>query len=185
MNFRSKRTGVKASIFVSYRRIDSGGVAGRIYDHLDSLFKGEVFMDVEDIKPGRDFQEEIIGRIRNCKVVLVLIGSTWWGDVDGRIRLGNHDDYVTLEVKAALETGCTLIPVLIGEVGMPTREELPAELNALASRHAVRLRRDNFKQDIEPLVASLCDYLGVVPKTAYEKFLESFPYSSGSGSMRR
>jgi len=123
---------------------------------LDSLFNGDVFMDVEDIKPGRDFQEEIIGRIRNCNVVLVLIGSTWWGDVGGKIKLGDHDDYVTLEVKAALETGRAVVPVLIGEVAMPTREELPAELNALASRHAVRLRRDSFKHDLSVRIPRSC-----------------------------
>jgi len=172
-------TRMNSEIFISYRRLDSDAVAGRIYDQLDSVFMGQVFMDVEAIKPGRDFHEEIIDRVRNCKVVLVLIGSRWRGKIDGRTRLGDLNDYVTLEVKAALETGCAVIPVLIGEVAMPTREELPAQLQAFAQRHAVRLRQDNFTRDMEPLVSSLYEYLGIVPKTPYEKFLESVPFSFG------
>ncbi len=40
-------------IFISYRRDDSGGRAGRLYDHLIAHFgQGQVFMDVDTIRPG-------------------------------------------------------------------------------------------------------------------------------------
>ena len=40
-------------IFISYRRDDSAAQAGRLYDRLEGHFgQGQVFMDVDAIKPG-------------------------------------------------------------------------------------------------------------------------------------
>ena len=40
-------------IFIAYRRDDSQGFAGRIYDHLAGHFGPEsVFRDINDIEPG-------------------------------------------------------------------------------------------------------------------------------------
>jgi hypothetical protein len=48
------------AIFVSYRRSDSQGEAGRLFDDLVKHF-GEymVFMDVAGIEAGRDFRKAI------------------------------------------------------------------------------------------------------------------------------
>ena len=49
-----------AKIFLSYRRQDSAGVAGRIYDRLRAHFGPDsVFMDVDYVPFGVDFQEHI------------------------------------------------------------------------------------------------------------------------------
>ncbi len=48
------------TIFISYRREESAGHAGRIYDHLRERFgRDRVFMDVTAIEPGVDFVETI------------------------------------------------------------------------------------------------------------------------------
>lgn len=44
-------------IFISYRRSDSQGITGRIYDRLVEKFgERSVFQDVDDIPPGVDFR---------------------------------------------------------------------------------------------------------------------------------
>ena len=56
-------------VFISYRREDSGGYAGRIYDRLASrLNRKNVFIDVDDIEPGFDFVEVLAeaGRRLRC-----------------------------------------------------------------------------------------------------------------------
>jgi hypothetical protein len=53
----------RGGIFVSYRRQDSAHLAGRLYDRLADRFgEGQVFMDVDTIKLGVDFAEEITPR---------------------------------------------------------------------------------------------------------------------------
>jgi hypothetical protein len=47
-------------IVISYRRNDSATSAGRIYDRLEGRFgQGQVFMDVDAIKPGLNFVEVV------------------------------------------------------------------------------------------------------------------------------
>ena len=41
-----------ARIFICYRREDSSGHAGRLYDRLGARFGDEVFMDIDAIGPG-------------------------------------------------------------------------------------------------------------------------------------
>ncbi len=47
-------------IVISFRRNDSATSAGRIYDRLVVHFgQGQVFMDVDTIRPGLDFVEVV------------------------------------------------------------------------------------------------------------------------------
>jgi len=48
--------GMPGGVFISYRREDSGGFAGRIYDRLAHRVGHEsVFFDVHNIPPSLDF----------------------------------------------------------------------------------------------------------------------------------
>src|SRR5689334_8256872 len=63
-------------VFISYRRDESTGYAGRIHERLARLYGTDcVFMDVDDIDPGTDFIATIESRISSCDVLLVLIGN--------------------------------------------------------------------------------------------------------------
>src|SRR6202000_2366919 len=65
-------------IFISYRRAESGHVAGRLADRLvDHFGAGRVFIDVEAIDPGADFAEVIERAVDSCAVLLAVIGPTW------------------------------------------------------------------------------------------------------------
>ena len=65
-------------IFISYRRNDSATSAGRIYDHLINQFgHGQVFMDVDTIKPGLDFVEVVQEAVGSCDALVAVIGKEW------------------------------------------------------------------------------------------------------------
>jgi molecular chaperone DnaK len=143
-------------VFISYRRSDTGHVAGRISDRLvDRLGEQFVFMDVDSIEPGLDFVESIVAAIDNCSVLLILIGPQWLTATDtaGVRRLDDPDDPVRVEIETGLLRQIRVIPVLIDDTRMPLRAELPAEIADLARRNAARLRHDTFRRDVSQLVS--------------------------------
>jgi hypothetical protein len=92
-------------VFISYRRHDCAGHAGRLYDHLVERFGDDgVFMDIDAIEPGADFGERIENAIDMCSVLIALIGDQWLdiADSGGRRRLDNPSDLVRLEIGGAL-----------------------------------------------------------------------------------
>ncbi|HEY4720350.1 MAG TPA: TIR domain-containing protein [Anaerolineae bacterium] len=49
-----------SGIFISYRREDSSGYAGRLYERLSRRFgRDRIFMDIATIEPGVDFVKDI------------------------------------------------------------------------------------------------------------------------------
>ena len=144
-----------ARIFLSYRRDDSAGFAGRLADAMEAEFgAGSVFRDVDDIRPGEDFIHAIETPLQQVGVVLVMIGPRWL-DADGLRRLDHADDFVRQEIQAALESGKPLIPLLVGGASMPAEADLPAAIAGLSRRQAVVLSDSNWRGDVERLAASL------------------------------
>ncbi|HMK42344.1 MAG TPA: toll/interleukin-1 receptor domain-containing protein [Methyloceanibacter sp.] len=145
-------------IFINYRRDDAPGVAGRLYDHLARSFShGEIFIDVDAIKPGLDFVKQLDAQVSQCDVLLAIIGPHWLNAVDdkGRRRLEGDHDYVRIEIASALKRDIPVIPVLIDGASMPSEAELPEDLASLARRHALELRHTRFASDAEAIVAAL------------------------------
>jgi hypothetical protein len=102
-------------VFMSYRREDAAGHAGRLYDSLTSrLDVADVFMDVGDIEPGVDFTDAIAHAVEKTDVMLALIGPRWATaeTSEGRRRLDNPDDYVVAEIGEALERDVRVIPAI-------------------------------------------------------------------------
>jgi hypothetical protein len=67
-------------IFISYRRDDSAGMAGRIYDRLEARFGRENrFMDIDAMPLGVDFREHLHSAVGQCDVLLAVIGRNWFG----------------------------------------------------------------------------------------------------------
>jgi hypothetical protein len=146
---------VSGRVFVSYRRQDSSGSAGRIYDRLAERFgDDQVFMDVDAIKPGEDFRKVITQKVSTCQVLLAIIGPRWLDQEQwGQRRLEAPDDILRLEIAAALERGIRVIPILVEGAVMPKREELPDDLASLAGRNASTLRHESFHSDADRLLA--------------------------------
>ena len=123
------------NIFISYRRGDSEGYAVRIFDRLQDHFGiDRVFMDVTDISVRENFKDAIDQAISSCRVVILIIGPRWESITDemGRNRLDDPHDFVRVEVQAALDHDVLIVPVLVHRGKMPTSEDLPYDLRALA-----------------------------------------------------
>ena len=145
-------------IFISYRRNDSGGRAGRLYDRLiDRFGQGQVFMDVDTIRPGLDFVEVVQEAVASCDALIAVIGDEWLGasDDNGRRRLENPEDLVRLEIATALERDIRVIPVLVQGAQMPVATDLPEGLEALARRNSVEVSDTSFRTDIDQLIKAL------------------------------
>jgi hypothetical protein len=141
-------------IFISYRRDDSRGYAGRLQGDLSRRYSDEhVFRDVE-IPPGADFGEYITGLVDKCNVVLAIIGPGWLDarDREGERRIDKPDDWVRLEIERALaRDGVEVIPVLVDGARLPPREELPESLLALRRRNAFELSDRRWDYDVAQL----------------------------------
>lgn len=146
-------------IFISYRRDDSAGYAGRLYDLLAARFGAKnVFMDIDTIPPGKDFRKVITDEVGKCDVVLVLIGKQWLGIVDaqGHRRLDDPQDWVRVEIATALaKPGVWVIPVLVHNARMPGAHELPEELKELVWRNAIELSDSRFQHDTKKLIQAI------------------------------
>lgn len=153
-------------IFLSYRRADSAGHAGRLYDALLARCpEFELFMDVESTDYGLDFTQVLAGELERCHIVIVLIGLQWAHATDrqGRRRLDSPSDYVRQEVEAVLQRGIRVVPVLVQGAEMPSAEDLPESLGPLTLRHAIELSDKRWQYDVEQLVSALRRSLDTEP----------------------
>jgi TIR domain len=146
-----------AKIFISYRRRETAGHAGRLYDKLSEHFGAErVFMDLT-MEPGVDFADTINEAVGECGALVVLIGDEWLTvtDASGRRRIDDPADVHRLEIEAALDRKVLLIPALVQDAEMPTADDLPDPLDPLVRRHAVELSDQRWDYDVGRLIAVL------------------------------
>jgi hypothetical protein len=144
-------------IFLCYRREDTSGHAGRLADRLCTRFgRDAVFRDLDSIGPGQDFTAAIPEAVGTCDAVVAVIGRNWLlAGPDGRRRLDDPDDFVRVELAAALERGVQLIPVLVDRAEMPTSQSLPPPLTPLARRNALELSESRWDHDVQRLIDEL------------------------------
>jgi hypothetical protein len=152
------------AIFISYRRDDSEGEAGRLFDDLVRAYGDDsVFMDVSGIEPGLDFRKAIDANVASCGVLLAMIGPTWATvkDSAGNLRLNNADDFVRLEIASALKRGVAVIPVLVHGAKMPPLDALPDDLKDLRYRNSVEVTHARWNSDVALLTTALKNYVSV------------------------
>ena len=160
---------MKHSIFISYRRDDAEGEAGRLYDDLVRAYGNDaVFMDVAGIAPGLDFRKAIDDNVAGCGVFLAIIGSQWATitGTDGRRRLDDDNDFVRLEIASALARNIAVIPVLVHDARMPHPEQLPDNIKDFAYRNSVEISHARWNSDVQLLIDALKQY--VTTSTATE-----------------
>ncbi len=165
-------------IFISYRREETAYPAGWLYDRLAGHFGGgQVFKDVDSIQLGDDFVEVITRAVGSCDVLVALIGGEWLSvtDAHGRRRLDDPDDFVRLEIEAALSRGVRVIPVLVDGARMPPADELPDSLAALVRRQALELSPARFDFDTSRLLKVLDRTLAEVRATRPHPVLRPAP----------
>jgi len=164
---------MNGKLFINYRREDTAPYAGRLYDRLTAHFgEGQVFIDIDQIEPGEDFVEAISRKVGTCDVAIVAIGPSWLRatDASGKRRLDDEEDFVRMEIVAALQRKIRVIPVLVGGARMPGKHDLPEALAPLSRRNAIELSETRFHADVNRLIEAIEKALVVVEEKA-----EQFP----------
>jgi TIR domain len=141
-------------IFINYRRDDTGAVAGRLADSLNSYFGGgRVFRDIDGIETGADFEDVLQRTARDAGAMIVLIGPHWLkaADAKGTARLHDPEDWVAREIAAALASKIPLYPVLVESAVMPRPEELPEVLRPLVRHNAMSIGDQRWQIDVSRL----------------------------------
>lgn len=148
-------------MFVSYRRGDTAGHAGRLFDRLCERFgKSRVFMDLDSIAPGADFARSLDEAVGSCDIFLAVIGMDWLDTTGtgGQPRLHSPGDFVRLELRTALNRDVRVVPVLVCGASLPSEGDLPEDCRGLVHRQAFELRDGRWQADTN----ALCDALSNV-----------------------
>ncbi len=154
------RTSATGKFFISYRRDDSAGHAGRVHDRLEREFGRDLlFMDVDAIPLGADFLKTISDEVAKCDVLLAVIGPGWVDarDDEGKRRLNNKKDFVRVEIATALKRDIPVIPILLEGTPVPKVGQLPQDLKGLVTRNAIGVRHASFRSDMDRLISFLRD----------------------------
>jgi TIR domain len=146
-------------IFISYRRGNESSFAGRLYDNLRLHYGADqVFIDVDNIEFGVDFTKVIDQKLAQCRVLLVIVGKDWTSVAgsDGRPRLEDPNDFVRIEVQAALSRDdVRVIPIFVNGAKAPSASELPATLASLTRRNGLTISHEAFHSDFNRLRRAL------------------------------
>lgn len=143
-------------IFISYRRSDSSGYTGRIYDRLSSFFgSSHVFMDVDTISPGEDFSRMIQSSISSCDIMLAVIGKNWSGDGPKPAKIFSPTDFVRIEIECAIENHVRIIPILVNGARMPLSSDVPEIIIPFLGQNAVELSDTRWNHDMQKLIDSI------------------------------
>ena len=147
---------LETKLFICYRRDDVADFVGRLSDRLESAFGHDAILKDVDIVPlGSDYRVFLGRTIKNCGTMIVVIGKDW------HVKAGSAEalsDPVRAEIELALNLGLRVFPVLVQGAHMPSSEELPQSIRALAFINAAVIRSDpDFKQDVTRLINQIAD----------------------------
>jgi TIR domain-containing protein len=148
-----------AGVFLSYRRNDAGGWAGRLRDHL-ALRYGEdrVWQDVDDLTVGSDYLPQILKNIAAADAVLIVIGPHWLDEQqDGKTRLATPKDVLRTEIVHALKRKTGVIPTLVGGATIPNAKDLPRSVAPLVKRNGIAIIDADWARSMELLFERLQD----------------------------
>jgi hypothetical protein len=150
-------------IFISYRRHDASGHAGRLFDRLKERYGGaNVFIDVAGIGAGADFIEAIESGVAACDALVAVIGREWLtcADEQGLRRIDDPHNFVRLEIATALRRSIPVVAVLVDGAALPRAEALPDVLKGLSRARAVTLDTARWYSGVESLITALETALG-------------------------
>jgi len=141
-----------ADVFLSYRRSDAEGWAGRLSHSLRAELGDAIFRDIESIPAGADYASVIAEQLKSCAVLLALIGPRWRD-----ARLEDPEDLLRHEIASALraQKKILVIPVLVGGAKMPSVDDLPDDIKLLAGRQHYELTERRWIDDCRKLATTL------------------------------
>src|SRR5271163_2734438 len=149
---------MSGGVFICYRREETAFAARAIHDRVvQRLERENVFLDVDNIDLGVDWFNVLTERVGACDALVAVIGRNWVSsaDKDGLRRIDDPDDFVRIEIEAALHRNVRVIPVLVDGAAMPKAGELPESLKGLARRQGTEVSPARFEADVEKLTRAL------------------------------
>ena len=142
-------------LFISYRRADTTGEAGRLAESLEKLLGTAcAFRDADDIRPGEDFAAVLQRELAGSEALVVLIGKHWLAELQARLDRPDPD-FVRLEIATALRLGKRVIPVLLNGAVLPAADALPEDLRRLVRHQALNLRDEAWAGDCDRLADAI------------------------------
>lgn len=150
-----------AKFFISYRRRDAQYQAHKLHETLSSFVanpREDIFIDVDNIPFGRDFVAHLDAKVRDCEVLLAVIGPQWLDLRDsstGMRLLDDPNDFVRIEIESALERDIPVVPVLLDGVSVPRASDLPKSLQPLVRRNGIPVQLMTFEADVARLMRGL------------------------------
>jgi hypothetical protein len=152
---------LRGGIFISYRRGVASAYAGRLAEALEARFGRRVFIDIDGLPAGEDFVTGIDAAVRTSSVILVVTHEGWvdYRNAEGARALDDPDDFVRLEIAAALSAGIRIVPLLMNGAAMPREDRLPADIAPLARRQALVIRDADWPYYIEKLTKAIAPSL--------------------------
>lgn len=144
-----------SDIFISYRREDSEGWAGRLAEKLQNEFgKDVVFYDYDSIEPSYDWKAVVREGLRQCKLLIAVIGPKWMisTNASGTRRLDDPADLLRFELSTALQKGVPILPLLVGKAQLPRSEDLPREIQDILKYQALELQSRNAGKGMESIM---------------------------------
>lgn len=155
-------------IFISYRSSDGKKDADRLCADLSRLLgDDQVFFDKQDLQGGSSWRDAINATLGTRPVVLLLITPDLLGMVhpDGGRRIDRDDDPIRNELLTAQHSGAIIVPLLTEGALMPGASSVPEPLRFINEAHALKLRTDDWAQDVERILDDLRAH-GIRPKEA-------------------
>lgn len=147
----------KRKIFINYRRADNPDFVERIRDWFAWKYgRDSVFMDFDTIPPFTPFADFIREQVRECDVLVTIIGPEWLRLLRDRVEQQDEEDYVQLEIRLAIEEGKPIAPICIKKAPIPRARDLPADLRPMLDYNMAGLDSGkHFLDNIEMLMDSL------------------------------
>jgi TIR domain len=152
-------------IFISYRSSDGKKDADRLCADLSRLYGADqVFFDKQDLRGGHSWRSAITGALGTRPVVLLLVTPELLGMAhpEGGRRIDRDDDPIRGEVLTAQANGATIVPLLTEGMVMPSTADIPQPLRFLKEAHALKLRTEDWADDLDKIVADLATH-GIHP----------------------
>ncbi|MDO9434528.1 toll/interleukin-1 receptor domain-containing protein [Hydrogenophaga sp.] len=145
-------------IFISYRSSDGKKDADRLCADLSRLYGPDlVFFDKQDLRGGTSWRSAIMETLGSKPVVLLLFTPDLLGmqHPEGGRRIDHDDDPIRGEILTAHQHGALIVPLFTEGMTVPTNAELPEPLRFLKEAHALKLRTEDWANDLDKLVADL------------------------------
>ena len=116
-----------------------------------------MFLDIDSIPLGVNFVKRLTAEVAACDVLIAVIGPHWLEIRNERNerRIDQPNDFVRVEIAAALQRDIPVIPALVDGAKIPPQDLLPENIKDLAERNGTELRHASFHVDADRLIREL------------------------------